>query len=234
MDFASTGTDTSTVEGLLTVSGGTLKVTSGSLALSGGVSGTLTGLELGSNVALTVGGDGQLTLGAGLKLTGKSTLTLGETDAAITNQKLTLDGGFTIAGGSTDTLTLQITEAMLTGKSSGEIQLVSGWKKDYKDKISVALSGDLTGTYDNLRLNNDGKLLWGDPSFTWTGQDALTFGDATLGAGWGTDGEDVEAGCAVGRNCERDRAINHGDRGWRGRQDGEHEVVDGWEGSYYG
>ena len=81
--------------------------------IQGGITGTLTGLVLGSGepgVALTVE-KGDITLGSDLKLVGKNTLALGSIGTE--GQKLVLDTGFTFATDSTGSLTLQITEEML-------------------------------------------------------------------------------------------------------------------------
>ena len=164
----------------------------GTVKLTQGVSGSLTQLTLGGGVRMELD-SGDLSLAnAELTLNGDSSLLF----AKLGNdggQKLVL-GANGLTEGSSGHLVLVLTDALLEGLTSGEVQLVD-WGAGYDAwKDSIVLDGSALLNYGNVQLTDTGMLTWSDAvkaDFTWTdsqheGSHAFTW-SANAGD-WDTEG----------------------------------------------
>ena len=160
---------------LATYSGGDLTIESGTLKVTAGGIASLTRLTMNDGASLELV-SGDLSLGVdGMRvdvtLDGSSALRFSALGGE-EGQKLVLGGGAQLTEESEGSLRLVLSDALLEGWASGEVQLVEWGDKynDWKDVIELDTSSVLN--YKNLQLNEEGMLIWSEPieeaDYTWT------------------------------------------------------------------
>ena len=194
-----------------TYSGSALTVESGALTITNAV-GTLTSLTMGSE-----GGEGgalilqkgNLVLSGTLTLHGtNNTLTFSQTSATAAAEGIsllaadapegwqTLDLTEATLGDGDGTLQLVIDAELLKSlhQHSGDLTLVKGWNENFNGKIVVQLTGETGNSFENIRIDDSGKLVWDNSDLIWTGTSgSLALGDqsGTTGEGWSEERVDL-------------------------------------------
>ena len=153
---------TNELTGLVTADGGTLKVEGGSLKLEGGLAGTLSKLTLGAGAKMEISTAGTFTIeGEGSWGWGSNAeITLAQ------GVKIKLGSGFTFDSGvsNSNKLTINLTTSYLNAAQDGVTKFFdegSTWQSGWEEYFDFNVTDDDAHTYDGLKLKSDGTLTWG-------------------------------------------------------------------------